>query len=52
MHLAFFPKADEDLIDEKAEERMDLVRTLVGTGTRNERKRTYQGKTAAERRSW
>lgn len=32
MHLSFFPKADEALIDEKAEERMDLVRTLVGLG--------------------
>ena len=32
VHLSFFPKADEDLIDEKAEERMDLVRTLVGLG--------------------
>ena len=32
VHLAFFPKADENLIDEKVEERMDLVRTLVGLG--------------------
>jgi isoleucyl-tRNA synthetase len=32
VHLAFFPKADETLIDEKVEERMDLVRTLVGLG--------------------
>ena len=32
VHLSFFPKADEALIDEKAEERMDLVRTLVGLG--------------------
>lgn len=32
VHLAFFPKADESLIDEKVEERMDLVRTLVGLG--------------------
>ena len=36
VHLAYFPKADESLIDEKVEERMDLVRTLVclGRGTR------------------
>lgn len=32
VHLSFFPKADESLIDEKVEERMDLVRTLVGLG--------------------
>ena len=32
VHHSFFPKADEALIDEKAEERMDLVRTLVGLG--------------------
>jgi len=32
VHLAYFPKADEDLIDEKVEERMDLVRDLVGLG--------------------
>ncbi|MBQ3612043.1 MAG: isoleucine--tRNA ligase [Firmicutes bacterium] len=32
VHLAFFPKADESLIDEKVEERMDLVRTLVALG--------------------
>ena len=32
VHLAYFPKADESLIDEKVEERMDLVRTLVGLG--------------------
>jgi len=36
VHVAYFPKADESLIDEKVEERMDLVRTLVtlGRGTR------------------
>ncbi len=36
VHLAYFPEADESLIDERAEERMDLVRTLValGRGTR------------------
>ena len=32
VHLSFFPKADESLIDERVEERMDLVRTLVGLG--------------------
>ena len=32
VHLAYFPKADESLIDNKVEERMDLVRTLVGLG--------------------
>ena len=32
VHLAFFPKADESLIDTKVEERMDLVRDLVGLG--------------------
>ena len=32
VHLAYFPVADETLIDEKAEERMGLVRTLVGLG--------------------
>ncbi len=32
VHLAYFPKADETLIDEKVEERMDLVRTLVALG--------------------
>ena len=34
--MAYFPKADESLIDKKVEERMDLVRTLValGRGTR------------------
>lgn len=36
VHLAYFPEADETLIDERVEERMDLVRTLValGRGTR------------------
>ena len=32
MHLSFFPEADESLIDNKVEERMDLVRALVGLG--------------------
>ena len=32
VHVARFPIADEELIDEKVEERMDLVRTLVGLG--------------------
>lgn len=32
VHLAYYPVADESLIDEKIEERMDLVRTLVGLG--------------------
>lgn len=32
VHLSFFPEADESLIDDKVEERMDLVRTLVGLG--------------------
>ena len=36
VHLAYYPEADEALIDEKVEERMDLVRALValGRGTR------------------
>ncbi|MGN0659276.1 MAG: isoleucine--tRNA ligase [Emergencia sp.] len=36
VHVAYFPEADESLIDKKVEERMDLVRTLValGRGTR------------------
>ena len=32
VHLAYFPKADESLIDTRVEERMDLVRDLVGLG--------------------
>ncbi|MCF0128927.1 MAG: class I tRNA ligase family protein, partial [Pseudobutyrivibrio sp.] len=32
VHLAYFPEADESLIDSKVEERMDLVRALVGLG--------------------
>ncbi len=32
VHLGYYPKADESLIDEKSEERMDIVRTLVGLG--------------------
>ena len=32
VHLAFLPEADESLIDEAVEERMDLVRTLVTLG--------------------
>ncbi len=40
VHLSYFPKADESLIDEKIEERMDLVRTLVtlGRGIREKEK--------------
>lgn len=36
VHVAYFPEADLSLIDEKVEERMDLVRSLVtlGRGTR------------------
>ncbi len=36
VHIADFPVSDESLIDEKVEDRMDLVRTLVtlGRGTR------------------
>ncbi|MBK5253275.1 MAG: isoleucine--tRNA ligase [Peptostreptococcaceae bacterium] len=36
VHTAFYPEANLDLIDEKVEERMDLVRALVtlGRGTR------------------
>ena len=36
VHVAYFPEANEALIDKKVEERMDLVRTLVtlGRGTR------------------
>ena len=32
VHLADYPVADESLIDERVEERMDLVRTLSGLG--------------------
>ncbi|MBQ9708193.1 MAG: isoleucine--tRNA ligase, partial [Firmicutes bacterium] len=32
VHLAYYPEADESLIDVKVEERMDLVRALVGLG--------------------
>lgn len=32
VHLAYYPVADESLIDDKTEERMDMVRTLVGLG--------------------
>ncbi len=40
VHLAYYPQTDESLIDEKVEERMDLVRTLVtlGRGTREQEK--------------
>ncbi len=40
VHLANFPKENLGLIDEKVEERMDLVRTLVtlGRGTREKEK--------------
>ena len=36
VHTAYYPEADENLIDEKVEERMGLVKTLVnlGRGTR------------------
>ncbi|MBE6020289.1 MAG: isoleucine--tRNA ligase [Clostridiales bacterium] len=32
VHIAFYPEADETLIDSYVEERMDLVRALVGLG--------------------
>lgn len=32
VHISFFPKANEALVDKNVEERMDLVRTLVGLG--------------------
>lgn len=32
VHLSDFPKPDNNLIDEKIEARMDLIRTLVGLG--------------------
>lgn len=32
VHLAYFPECDEELIDQRAEERMEAVRTLVGLG--------------------
>ena len=32
VHVAYFPEVNEDLIDNKLEERMDLVRSLVGLG--------------------
>ena len=40
VHVAYFPKADETLIDKGVEERMDLVRALVtlGRGTREKEK--------------
>ena len=40
VHIAYYPEADESLIDEKVEERMDLVKTLVnlGRGTREQEK--------------
>ncbi|MDY3238509.1 MAG: DUF5915 domain-containing protein, partial [Anaerovoracaceae bacterium] len=40
VHVAYFPKADMDLVDKGVEERMDLVRALVtlGRGTREKEK--------------
>ncbi len=40
VHVAYFPKADDSLIDDGVEERMDLVRSLVtlGRGTREKEK--------------
>ena len=38
VHLAFFPKADEALIDADLEEKMELVRTIVALG-RGEREK-------------
>lgn len=32
VHLAYYPKANEDLIDSSVEERMDLVRAIVSLG--------------------
>ena len=32
VHTSYYPEADESLIDEKVEERMDLVKTLVNLG--------------------
>nr|WP_315023294.1 isoleucine--tRNA ligase [uncultured Aminipila sp.] len=32
VHISFFPKANEALVDKNVEERMDLVRTMVGLG--------------------
>lgn len=32
VHTAYFPECDESLIDESAEKRMDLVKTLAGLG--------------------
>lgn len=32
VHVAYFPQTNESLIDNKLEERMDLVRSLVGLG--------------------
>ena len=32
VHIAYFPKANESLVDARVEERMDLVRDLVGLG--------------------
>ncbi len=40
VHTAYFPECDDTRLDDKAEERMDLVRTLValGRGTREKEK--------------
>ncbi len=40
VHVAYFPKANMDLVDKAVEERMDLVRALVtlGRGTREKEK--------------
>ncbi len=40
VHTAYYPKCNDALIDEKVEERMDLVKTLVnlGRGTREQEK--------------
>ena len=40
VHTAFYPEADESLIDDRTEERMDLVKVLVnlGRGTRESEK--------------
>ena len=42
VHLSFFPEADESLIDNKVEERMDLVRALVGLGRGTREKERIQ----------
>ena len=51
VHLAFFPKAEEALIDTDLEEKMELVRTIVtlGRGEREKEKIKDMLKTAPQK---